>query len=86
LTDEGLARELNLKLTAVKRRWLTLFERIADVHPDLLPPDVRLPENGDNHIGKRGPQKRHHLLAYVREHPEELRPAKSQRKPRSIIA
>jgi len=84
LTDEGLARELNLKLTAVKRRWLTLFERIADVRPDLLPCDVRLPENGDNNPGKRGRQKRHHLLAYLREHPEELRPTKSARKPRFV--
>jgi len=75
LTDQELSRKLNLKLGAVKKRWLSLFGRIADTQPDLLPSLY-----GDNGDSKRGPQKRHHVLAYVRNHPEELRPIQVQRR------
>jgi len=68
LTDSELARVLNLKLPALKKRWTSLFDRVSCIRPDLVPPPD--PDNGDT----RGPQKRHRLLAYLREHPEELRP------------
>jgi hypothetical protein len=68
LTDEELSLRLGLSLAGVKKRWISIFERTADVKRDLFP-------NGSNNDGpQRGKQKRHHLLAYLRSHPEELRP------------
>jgi hypothetical protein len=68
MTDTELSRALGLKLATVKKRWAALFERVRLVRPDLVPD----PQNDS--LETRGPQKRHRLLAYVRQHPEELRP------------
>ena len=68
LTDGELARVLGLKLPALKKRWTSLFDRVSRARPDLVPHSDR--DTADT----RGPQKRHRLLAYLREHPEELRP------------
>jgi hypothetical protein len=68
LTDAELAQALHLKLPALKKRWMSLFERVGRLRPDLVPASER--DTADT----RGPQKRHRLLAYLREHPEELRP------------
>lgn len=69
VTDEELSSKLSVSLTAVKKRWLSIFERTIDARPDLFPAaDVQ------NDGQKRGRQKRHHVLAYIRKHPEELRP------------
>ena len=68
-SDDELAKGMNLSPATVKKRWQALFERVADKHPTLLPSD------GDEGSKlTRGPQKRHHILAYVRSHPQELRP------------
>jgi hypothetical protein len=80
-TDRELSHELGLKLSALKKRWASVFNRVAIAKPDLLP---GLDDNLDH--SARGPQKRHRLLAYVREHPEELRPflhPQTQRRPSS---
>jgi len=69
LTDEELSHHLGLNLGTIKKRWLCLFDRVADRRPELFP--TTHPEDHDH---KRGRQKRHRVLAYVREHPEELRP------------
>jgi hypothetical protein len=68
-TDSELTARMNLSLPSIKKRWASLFNRIADVRPDLLPDS-----EGGGWNGSRGPQKRHRILAYVRSHPEELRP------------
>ena len=68
-TDKELAAKLNLSMPTVKKRWASLFDRIAEVRPDLLPESDRR-ESAES----RGPQKRHRILAYVRAHPEEVRP------------
>jgi hypothetical protein len=68
-TDNELAARMNLSLPSIKKRWASLFDRIADTRPDLLP-DAK--QRGLHE--SRGPQKRHRILAYVRSHPEELRP------------
>ena len=68
-TDQQLATELGLKLATVKKRWLSVFERVADALPGLLGSSPKCSEPQG-----RGSQKRHKVLAYVREHPEELRP------------
>ena len=66
-TDLELAAKLDLTVAAVKRRWLVLFDRIAETQPGLLA-DTEGPDSQ-----ARGKQKRHHLLAHVREHLEEIR-------------
>jgi hypothetical protein len=68
LTDEELARQLGIGLASVKKRWRSIFERVS-ARPDLFPGIADGPDDAS-----RGRQKRHHILAYVREHPEELRP------------
>lgn len=68
-TDSELAARLNLSLASIKKRWAGVFDRIAEVRPDLLPDG-----DGRGWHESRGPQKRHRILAYVRAHPEELRP------------
>lgn len=67
--DSELAARMNLSLSSVKKRWLSLFQRVSEVRPDLLPDS-----EGANVNEFRGPQKRHHILAYVRSHPQEIRP------------
>jgi DNA-binding CsgD family transcriptional regulator len=69
--DRAIAESLHLTLPAIKRRWSSVFERTSSVCPDLCPFD------GD---GTRGIQKRQRVLAYVRKHPEELRPFDLQRR------
>lgn len=66
-TDEELAQVLHVSLATVKKRWEAVYDRVADVVESLtLPTNVT--------IGRRGAEKRRRLLAYLREHPEELRP------------
>jgi hypothetical protein len=68
-TDMELAANLNVSFPTVKKRWASLFDRVADGRPELLP------EGGPRESQEnRGPQKRHRILAYVRTHPEEIRP------------
>jgi hypothetical protein len=74
LTDQELAVKLNLSLPAVKKRWISIFERTAAKTPDLF---ATCCDNDDGR--QRGKQKRHHLLAYIRSHPEELRPVEPDR-------
>ena len=66
-TDAELSVCLGLSLEATKKRWLSVFERVAQYKPDIL--SESRPESD-----ARGPQKRHRVVAYVRTHPEELRP------------
>ena len=75
-TDQELTTELGVTLSAVKARWRSTFARIARTMPGLLD-DV---SDGD----ARGMQKRHRVLAYVRRHPEELRPYHWETKPRVL--
>ena len=74
-TDEETCQALGMKLPAIKKRWAALFHHIAKIKPELLPGT----DDGDRQT--RGPQKRHRLLAYLREHPEELRPVVRSRRP-----
>jgi hypothetical protein len=68
-TDEQLAHALNLAVITVKKRWDSIYTRVATVLPGLLP-SFRVGHG----MGSRGAEKRRHLLNYLREHPEELRP------------
>jgi hypothetical protein len=68
--DLSIAKSLFVTLPAIKRRWSSIFECVSSLRPDLCPSD------GD---GTRGVQKRQRILAYIRGHPEELRPFKLKR-------
>ncbi len=67
-TDQQLAEMLGASLPAVKKMWVSIYRRVEDSLPELTsdPPPAELPGGG------RGREKRRHLLAYLREHPEEL--------------
>lgn len=69
-TDEELSRELLVSVSTVKKTWRTIFQRVAQTAPDLLP------KSADGLSSGRGKEKRGRLLAYVRQRPEELRPYK----------
>ena len=72
-TDPELASELGLTEEAVKRRWAALFSRVEESMPELFS-SLRARSCTQSSSQQRGPQKRHRILAYVRDHPEELRP------------
>ena len=69
-TDEHLAETLGTSLPAVKKTWVSIYRRVEDHLPELIPDALGsdLPASG------RGKEKRRGVLAYLREHPEELRP------------
>jgi len=67
-TDETLANALGVALVTVRKRWDTIYERVADVRPDMLQPA----KSTDG--AARGTEKKRLLLSYLRQHPEELRP------------
>src|SRR4029079_19421344 len=66
-TDAELSADLGLSIEAIKKRWMSIFARIDEFKPEILN-DAGLDSDG------RGPQKRHRVAAYIRAHPEELRP------------
>ena len=69
-TDEALAEQLDISLSAVKKMWISIYRRAEEFLPELIPDSqLDLPASG------RGREKRRSLLVYLREHPEELRPA-----------
>ena len=67
-TNQVLAKSLGLSLSTVKKMWLSIYRRVAAHAPDLILPGA---ETGIE--SKRGKEKRRRLLAYLQEHPEELR-------------
>jgi DNA-binding CsgD family transcriptional regulator len=69
-TDDELADELGSSLSTIKNTWRSIFNRAASHVPELFSKCERDYLN----ISARGKEKRRPLLAYVREHPEELRP------------
>jgi hypothetical protein len=69
-TDEQLAETLGSALPTVKKMWVSIYNRVADRLPALIPRRLQT----DAPASSRGKEKRRGLLAYLREHPEELRP------------
>jgi len=68
-TDEELADELGLSRSAVKKTWRSIYQRVIAHAPALLPGST-----AEMFKTERGRAKKHRLLAYLRGHPEELRP------------
>ena len=69
-TDEQLSSTLGVSIPAIKKTWTSIYHRVADHLPEL----VRDVSQSDIGGAPRGREKRRELLAYLREHPEELRP------------
>jgi hypothetical protein len=70
-TDEDLADELGISLSAIKKAWHSIYERVCAHDPELVPATTPCEEG----VAERGKMKKQRLLAYLRDHPEELRPA-----------
>ena len=64
-TATEFASWLFIGLDGVKKRWESIYDRVYEVDPSLIPGIA---------AGKRGPEKRRRLLAHIREHLEEVRP------------
>lgn len=75
-TDEELSAQLGIPVPTLKARWRSLLARAEQVKPEWNPAQER-------NKTVRGPQRRHRILAYCREHPEELRPYHNGVSPRS---
>jgi hypothetical protein len=69
-TDEQLAGMQGTSLPTVKKMWVSIYSRVEDCLPALILGPLRT----DTPVGSRGKEKRRRLLAYLREHSEELRP------------
>ena len=70
LADEEIAEHLCLSPHAVNMRWPTIYDRV-DSHPDLA---AAIFYGHDRSNGEAGGHKRRRIVAFVRAHPEELRP------------
>jgi len=66
--DEALMALLDVSVHGLKKLWRGIYERIETVEPEFFGE----PAGADD--GKRGPEKRRQVLAYVRQRCEELRP------------
>jgi hypothetical protein len=69
-TDEQLSSTLGISVPAIKKTWASIYHRVADQLPELVRDALQSDAGG----APRGREKRRELLAYLREHPEELRP------------
>jgi hypothetical protein len=69
LTDEDLADELGISLSAVKKTWRSVYRRASQASLPELPLSATAAIET-----KRGKEKKQPLLEYLRRHMEELRP------------
>jgi hypothetical protein len=68
-TDNELAESLGVSLPTIKKMWLSIYRRVNNHRPETIRDFVPV------EVTERGKEKRRPLLTYLREHPEELRPA-----------
>ena len=68
LTDAKIAASLGISPAAVALRWRSIYGRIEGCVRALLPLE------GEETNGARGQEKRRTVVAFISEHPEELRP------------
>lgn len=66
-SDETLMPLLGVSVHGLKKLWRGIYERVQDRMPEFFG------ESAGDEEGKRGPEKRRQVLAYVRQRPEELR-------------
>ncbi|MFL6605047.1 MAG: hypothetical protein ACJ8R9_27455 [Steroidobacteraceae bacterium] len=67
-SDDTLLPLLAVSTHGLKKLWRGIYERVESVAPDFFG------EATGDEDGKRGPEKRRQVLAYVRQRVEELRP------------
>ena len=63
---------MQVTVNGVKQTWRTIFDRVARRAPQVMP------SNDLEQSGRRGVEKRRHLLDYLRAHLEELRPFRAR--------
>jgi hypothetical protein len=68
LKDEELSCELGVSLSFIKKTWSSIYNRAAEKLPEL---SLAIAAGS---VPQRGKEKKQRVLAYLREHPEELRP------------
>jgi hypothetical protein len=69
LVDAQIARQLGISSAAVALRWRSIYARVAEQVPSALQ------EYAPSATGRgRGHEKRRRVIAFVSEHPEEMRP------------
>lgn len=68
-TDRDVAEALGLSVATVKKTWASIYRRVAVGDPEVIPNAA----GTQSESLERGPEKKRRLLAYLREHPEELR-------------
>lgn len=67
-SDAHLTERLGVSVHGLKKLWRGIYERIENQMPEFFG------DGASDEDGKRGPEKRRQVLAYVRQRPEELRP------------
>jgi hypothetical protein len=67
-SDAHLTARLDVSVHGLKKLWRGIYERIEDKMPEFFGDAAGADD------GRRGPEKRRLVLAYVRQRPEELRP------------
>jgi hypothetical protein len=67
-SDEALMPRLDVSIHGLKKLWRGIYERIEDRMPEFFGDAAGADD------GRRGPEKRRQVMAYVRQRPEELRP------------
>ena len=67
-SDATLTEQLGVSPHGLKKLWRGIYERIIDVEREFFG------DPGSDDDGRRGPEKRRQVLAYVRQRPEELQP------------
>ena len=70
LRDDEVARKLALSIDTVHKEWQQIFRRAALFTPTIL----GVGNGAAQEKAKRGPEKRRHLLDYLRHHLHEVRP------------
>lgn len=68
LTDEEIASALGIKPGAVALRWRSIYARVTERVPSWFDAEA------STESASRGKEKRRRVIAFVSEHPEELRP------------
>ncbi len=74
LTDDDIANELDVSRDALKQTWRTIYDHTTDVMPDVFGLlQTQSPTN------RRGGEKRRHIVSYVSNNLQELRPHYNRR-------
>ena len=69
LTDQEIADDLHASVNSIKQAWRTIYTRVEAYAPSVFSDNDAREKNG-----KRGNEKRRRVIAFVVEHPQELRP------------